>query len=102
METTAPDQQQEDSRTAASDRAIPETVKSLASYKAAVVPCDDGTWQVEWHAGNVDIEIEYDASGRPTFAYVIRAGDDVDITRDLEFTAVSSSVDRESVAEEQK
>jgi hypothetical protein len=68
---------------AITDAAI-ASVRRFLTYQVAVVPTVNGGIQLEWHAGNVDMELEFDAEGRPESLVGRRASDDCDLTREAE------------------
>lgn len=57
-------------------------VRRFLRYRWAIVPSNDGGIQLEWHGGDVDIELEFGPDGRPMHLFAERASDDVSLTVD--------------------
>jgi len=63
------------------DRAI-EAAKRFLSHGPAIVPLNDGGIQLEWHIDDLDLELEFDKSGKPTSVWARRDSDNHDLTLD--------------------
>ena len=59
-----------------------EAVRRFLRYSVAIVPTVNGGIQLEWHAGDVNMELEYDSDGRPVGGLMLRASDSYDLASD--------------------
>jgi len=65
---------------AAIDARAVAAVRRFLGYRWAIVPLNDGGIQLEWHAGDVDLELEFGADGRPVHVFAQRASDGASLT----------------------